>query len=441
MGRRACFCLLFFWSGVLRFFLGFPHMSPSFISFYNNERVTLTGVILMNADVRQDGVRYRIAAETIQRDDGKDKSVHGNIFVKTFLYPRYFYGDTVRIQCELKAPEPIEDFRYDRYLARYRVWSICVNPSLERIEERHRFSLLSVIESLKNVVAETIQKLWHEPYASFMAGLLYGYRGGLGDLDVLFQKTGVSHIVAVSGYNISIVASVLMSAAGTIGISRKKSFWFVLNGIVFFVLFTGASPSVVRAGIMGGFVLLGKYLGRMSRVGNAILFAAVVMGLMNPFMLVWDIGFQLSFVSTLGLVYLSPVCTRWFHRCPARFGLQETLVSTASAILATLPLSLYYFGRVSLVALMVNMLILWSIPWIMFGGFLSFSFFFLFKPLGFFFAAMSWLGMAYILFTVQWFASLSFSSVEWKVSFLTMFGFYVVIAGFILLRGRVYKAK
>ena len=129
-----------------------------------------------------------------------------------------------------------------------------------------------------------------------MAGLLYGERSGLPlELADNFSRTGVSHIIAVSGYNISIVALALMSLFINLGLARPRAFWLVVAGIILFVIFTGAGASVVRAGIMGLIVLLAGQLGRLSRIGNVLIFTAALMLLFNPYVLIWDAGFQLSF--------------------------------------------------------------------------------------------------------------------------------------------------
>jgi competence protein ComEC len=280
------------------------------------------------------------------------------------------------------------------------------------------------ILAVKSVVAKKINLLWHEPHASFMAGLLYGYRGGLGSLNELFNITGVTHIVAISGYNITIIATILITICVQLLIPRKKAFWLVSTGIVLFVLFAGASASVVRAGIMGIIVLLARQMGRMSRVGNVLILTAVLMALHNPFVLVWDAGFQLSFLSTVGLVYLTPFVKPWFTRVPEMFGLQESIVSTLAAIIATLPLILYQFGRLSIVAPIVNVLILWAIPLIMFMGFFAVLVSFLFLPIAHIISWIAWAGLEYIILVVKWFASLPFAAVEMRIPVWLMVGMY-----------------
>jgi competence protein ComEC len=291
--------------------------------------------------------------------------------------------------------------------------------------------LMSRILNVKGLVAEKVNQLWHEPHASFMAGLLYGYRGGLGSLNEAFNRTGVTHIIAISGYNISIVASILFAVlVKGFWINRKKAFWGILIGIGLFVLFTGASASVVRAGIMGSLVLLARQLGRQKAIANVLALTALLMTLHNPFVLLWDAGFQLSFVAVVGLIYLAPLLAPKFEKIPEAFGLRESVVSTLSAIIATLPLIAYQFGRVSLVALPANILILWLIPFLMMLGFLAVMLSFIFMPVAQVIAWIAWAGLSYIILVVKWLSGLGFASVSVVVPFvvvLVLYGMFVKV--------------
>lgn len=422
--KRLIFLTLFlFLLGIFRFGISFPQGKNN-VSNYNGQKIELTGYIATEPDVRMDGVRYIINDLNLS---SKELDLKGKVYLKQKLYPRYSYGDKIKLSCEMEKPEPIEDFRYDMYLARYGVFSICQNPKVEKIGQGGGFLFFRGIFTLKEVIADRINQLWHEPEASFMAGLLYGYRGGLGQLNELFSRTGVTHIVAISGYNISIIASILITICIQLFIPRKKAFWSIVSGIIIFVLFAGASASVVRAGIMGIIVLLAKQMGRTSRIANVMMLTAVLMALHNPFILLWDAGFQLSFVATLGLIYLTPLIRGYFEKVPEFLDIRESIISTLSAIIATLPLILFQFGRLSIVAPVVNVLILWIIPAIMLLGFLAVLLSFIFFPIGELVAWVAWVGLKYIIFIVKFFANLSFASVDLKINFIVMLILYSLI--------------
>ena len=154
----------------------------------------------------------------------------GKVYFKNNLYPRYQYGDVLQISCNIKKPEPIEDFRYDKYLKNFNVDALCTYPSVEKNGSEMGNPIMRVILQAKNAVAQKINVLWHEPHASFVAGLLYGYRGGLGKLSDEFHRTGVTHIVAISGYNITIVSSFFMILLMHLYVPRKKAFFIAVFG-------------------------------------------------------------------------------------------------------------------------------------------------------------------------------------------------------------------
>lgn len=363
-----------------------------------------------------DGVRYTVHSEEF-----------GNVYTKYALYPRLYYGDIVNVSCTLAKPKQIEDFAYDKYLARYDTFAICANAAMTKIGEGRGNPAMRAILQIKESVAARIRILWQEPHASFMAGLLYGYRGGLGSLNELFSKTGVTHIVAISGYNISIVATIFMKLCAHLLIPRKKAFWCIVSGIICFLIFAGLSASVVRAGIMGIIVLLATQLGRKARVVNVLALTATIMALSNPYILLYDAGFQLSFISTIGLIYLSPKLEKYFIKVPEKFALRESVTSTFSAIIATLPLILFQFKRLSIVAPLVNVLILWLIPWIMAIGFFSVLCSFVYAPIGVAFSWIAYAAMEYIIRVVTFFAHLRFAMLDFHIPI------YGMIAGYIAL--------
>ena len=384
-------------------------------------RAWIQGVVVAEPDIRQDGIRYII------------KSKKQRIYVKSDLYPRYEYGDELSVLCTLKRPEPIEDFRYDMYLARFGVFTTCQASSVKMTASNRGNPVLRHIFLLKNWFARKINVMWHEPYAGFMAGLLYGYRGGLGSLNNHFSRTGVTHIIAISGYNITLISTIMITFFTHLYIPRKKAFYLIIAGIVLFVIFAGASASVVRAGIMGSLVLLAKQMGRGSSILNVLMMTAVLMSLHNPYVLIWDAGFQLSFLSTVGLVYVSPLIEKYFTWVPNVMELQSSFVATISATIVTLPLILYQFGRLSIVALPVNVLILWAIPYIMATGFFAVMASVV-PGLGQILSWVAWFGMEYIVKTVTFFSGLPFASIDIRIPL-----FFVVISYLLLIKVMIKK--
>ncbi|MBI4092303.1 MAG: ComEC/Rec2 family competence protein [Candidatus Kerfeldbacteria bacterium] len=229
-----------------------------------------------------------------------------------------------------------------------------------------------VVEALGQVrdwTTRQINRSLPQPEAPFLAGLLLGSREEIPpEVRNDFRITGTSHIVAVSGYNVTIVITMIAAALRTLPLPRVTRSILVFAGIIGFVILTGGSPSVVRAGIMGALVVLAREVGRLSDGVHGLIVASSAMVLVSPATLA-SIGFQLSVAATAGLMLFSERFEERLAFVPKVFGLRGSLASTLSAILVTQPLISLYFGQVSLVAPMTNLLVLPLIPLAMATGF------------------------------------------------------------------------
>lgn len=430
--RYLLFFALFFVAGGLRLLLAMPAGNPEFISFYNGEKVSFIGVVAEEPAVNIKNVQYVLEAKNLFSP--LNKKVSQRVLVRAPLYPEYSYGDILKVDCVLETPRNFIDsnFRYDRYLSAKNIFSVCRNPKISLIEKNSGGGTMAQILSFKKLISQMTERLWAEPESGLVAGILYGRRDGMDEnLKENFNRVGLTHIIAVSGYNISILASVIMLALITVGLARPRAFWIAFIGIILFVVFTGASASAVRAGIMGVMVLIAGRLGRLSRLLPALVLSAVLMLIFNPWLLIWDAGFQLSYLAVLGLMYISPILEKFIladkkWTKPAVFIL-EIFITTMSAIIATLPLILFQFGRLSIVAPLVNVLALWIIPYLMLFGFLAVIFGFIFFPLGQIIAYIAGLGLRYVIIITDWFGGKSWSAVEVAVPWYIMMGMYLVM--------------
>lgn len=209
-----------------------------------------------------------------------------------------------------------------------------------------------------------IVQLFGEPTGSLVSGLLLGSRRGMSEeLTADLQKTGLSHIVAISGYNITLV--ILFVGLLLSFLSRKLKILFSLLGVVLFVLLVGAGAAVVRAALMGGIGLLALFYGRQYFVDYALWLTAFVMSLVNPLILTFDSGFHFSFLATMGLIYVVPNLQKWARFVPGRFLLRENFLMTISAQLMVLPVSIWNFGGFSWLAPLINLVVLPFIPLVM----------------------------------------------------------------------------
>ncbi len=298
--------------------------------------------------------------------------VPGRVQAEIGGVPFLHVGDRIRVRCE---PTPIRDvytetFRYDRYLAKERVFLVCSSyapPESVGIV----WSFQSRMARMRNEFEATLGRHLAEPHRSLLIGLLYGARSTLPSSVVEdFRRTGTMHIVAVSGFNVMIVTTALLWTL-TLFMRRQHAFVLILVGIAGYTVFAGADPGVVRAAIMGALVLLARHIGRPQVALTLFLLAAATMATLNPRVLLDDVGFQLSFAAAAGLTWLSPHIRRWLDWLRPAW-IRSILADTAAAITATLPLSLLQFRQFALVAPIANLFVVPLVaPAMIAGGVLS----------------------------------------------------------------------
>lgn len=385
---------------------------------YLNQTVNVKGVISAEPAVRLKDMQYTLSNLVL---NGQNVST-GQLLLAAQKYPKFYFGETIEFKCNLSGPgpnDPGSTFRYDKYLDSHGIQVLCRQvKEISVLKEPSKYNPMSWILKFKSFLNGRVESLWVEPEASLMTGILYGARSTLPQATQdEFSLAGVSHIVAVSGFNVSIIAVCLFTALTRLGIKRQRGVWLALVFIWLFVLFAGASAAAVRAGIMGSVVIAAERLGRLASPGVSLLYAATVMTALNPYILLWDVGFQLSFGATLGLVYGTEFFEPLVKKIPLIKkipGVAQALATTLAANAATLPLLLYYFGRISVISVLANVLIVPLVPWLMLLGAVAASF--IFMPIGFLFSALGHVGLWYILATVhllgrpgQWVASLAIS--------------------------------
>ncbi len=284
-------------------------------------------------------------------------------------YPEFNYGDTVRVSGMLKKPENFSGFDYAAYLSKDGVYFTMDFARIALVKEGSG-GLKKSLFALRRRFEENLQAALPFPHSAFAGGILLGGNGGMPkDLQDAFAAAGVSHVLALSGYNITVIIMFVSAVLSFFFVSRPIMMFFSVTVIIAFVLMTGASASAVRAAVMGVALMAGRYFGRQGRVILALVFAACLMIIFNPKILMFDIGFQFSFLAVLGLAYILPYLQEKTQRVSEFLKLKEALLATLSAQLAVLPLALYYFHQFSLVAPLANMLIAPLIPFAMLFGF------------------------------------------------------------------------
>lgn len=406
------------------------------IDFFNGRKVEFRATVV-EVDERLGQIKLTVDALEVFHDKSW-RPVRGKVLLSLPLFPKFHYGDYLEVAAKLQTPAPIENFQYDKYLARYDIYSVCYQPQSKRLAENRGNFFLARIYNFRDRIRNLINGTISEPAAALLAGILIGDRAGLPpSLSADFARVGVTHIIAISGYNISVLGVFLLNFFIALGVNRKRAYKFIVVVIFLFVILTGASASVVRAAIMGIIVLSARQFGRQSEIKNVLALTAAVMLALNPKILFYDAGFQLSFISTLGLIYLSPILTRAFQFVPEKFGLRENLATTMAAIIATEPLIVSQFGRVSLVAPIVNLLVLPFIPMAMATGAMQILGGALFLPLGKIIGWSSWLVLNYVIRAAEFFGSQSFAAVNFSLPpWSAAVGYGIIMGGMLILKSK-----
>lgn len=287
---------------------------------------------------------------------------------------------------------------------------------------------------LKSRFETTLEAVLPEPFSSLEMGLILGTKAKLPkDLLFAFSVVGITHIIALSGYNISIIADNLGKFFRLIW--PKLSFWLSLIFIWLFVIMTGAMPSVVRAAIMGCLALLAYKVGRRRETGRILILTALFMVCQNPTILKKDVGFQLSFLATIGLIYFSSLLKNFLNRFSffrTSFwpdSVKEAFLATISAQIFVLPLLLFYFKKLSLIAPLCNVLILPIIPYTMLLGFLAGIFGLIWQGFGEVFAFLAYPFLKYIVFLSETFSKIPgayFNISKFHFSFIVIYYFILI---------------
>ncbi len=255
-----------------------------------------------------------------------------------------------------------------------------------------------------------------------MAGILLGVYAGIPtSVSEAFRAAGVSHIIVISGFNMTIVAGLFAVVFGRL-FGRRWGAVAAVLGITLYTLLVGATASVVRAAIMAGLSLFAAQVGRRQDGLNTLAFVAALMALFNPAVL-WDVSFQLTFLATLGLVLYAEPLSRAFmnfatRRLPTTTAerivgpVGEFFLFTLAAQLTTLAVMAYYFQRLSLVSLLSNPMILPAQPAVEILGGLALILGLIWLPLGQLAAYLAWPFLVYTIRVAEWFAALPGSTVN-----------------------------
>jgi competence protein ComEC len=412
-GRRLSVAAIFLFLGAARYQSVRPEFAPADLAAYNNLGYGLyEGWLAAEADLRADTTRLIVEVESLQLEGQAPRQVSGKALLEMpradFASSSYRYGDRLRFFGRLRTPPADPEFSYRDYLARHGIYTLVLQPQIERLPGRAGALFKRALFDLKHEVQTVLHRILPNPESALLSGILLGNdrripRPLMDD----FNTTGASHVIAISGFNISILSALLFTWLRR-AIPPRTAGILAIAVIALYTVLVGADAAVVRAAIMGSLLVAASLLGRRTYGPASLMAAAIAMTAANP-LLAGDVGFQFSFAATLGMMlYAEPfqhVALRGLsrllrpHLAIRIVGfLNESLLVTLAAQITTMPLIIFHFGRLSAISLLTNLLILpVQAPLMILGG-LAAAVGLLWLPLG---QLLAWPGYLCLWWTIS----------------------------------------
>ena len=384
---------------------------------YHGNYVQLIGVVVEEPIYQDQFVQVQLKTEAVWAL-GEVQPAHDRVLITLPPTKEIAYGDRILVRGDLYPPPQLDEFSYRDYLARQGIFSTMSTAYVRILEEKQGSPIRQQLIHLKQTARQFILDALPEPQAGLLIGILLGDESGLApNVETAFEETGTSHIIAISGFNMTIISAVVITTL--LAIFRRRTPAVIISIIIIglYTMLVGANAAVVRAALMSGVYIFGKVAKRKGYLPSTLAFAILLMSILNPFVL-WDIGFQLSFAAVLGMMLLVPSMERpfrefWHRLAGKKWGkhissfLVEPVIVTLAAQIATLPIILAYFGRFALISIVANFLIIPVQAFILIVGSLGALLSFITPILGAPFFLADWVMLTYTLGIVRGMADIS----------------------------------
>jgi competence protein ComEC len=435
-------CVLSFLSGVLYGDLGLTllfSLIPAVVLFAIlyawkvDLRIALFAALLLiagNFYYQQDEYRYQSAVEALP-SSGKIVGIvvadpryaldyqsfiietkYGKLSVTSGIDPEYAYGDTLSIDGKIDAPTP--------YLHGQHILGEIKKPSITIDDRGGGYQILTFLYGLKKTVHSSYTQVLKPDQSALLDGVIFGTAADVSKQFVQdLQLSGLRFIVAIDGLHMQIVILILFVFFASF-LPRRSALILTFFMGVAFIAITGFTVSGIRAGLMATLSGLAKYTGRLYLPHNILALAALILTLINPQVL-FDVGFQLSFLAVIAIIYVLPVLRGVLHLTGDGFlGWKESLLITLSVQLATAPVVITQFQTFSLTSFIASVALVWMLPFIIMGGFLLAGASFIWYPLASLVSLIVAPLIDYVIFIVHVFARLS-------ILFDPQFGFIGIV--------------
>lgn len=395
---------------ILRFYTYYSNLPQ----FKDGQGVVVNTRIISEPEIEDKLQRFKISPK------GMD------IYVTSGKYPIYRYGEFLRIEGEMKVSKNDD-----------RVFYSLSFPKISQVNKAPNF-LIGLSFYVRAKAIEVYRAFLTDTQSALLLGIVFGIKQNMpDDFYEVLKDAGVVHVIAASGMNVSMAAGSLFFIFQRF-FKRRTALIFSLLGVFCYVSIAGFEPSIVRAAIMAGIVYVAGITGRQRYSLYGLFLTAVIMLFIDPSWL-YDLGFQLSFMATLGIILLKPI----FDQILKIGGgsIKDDFGTTLAAQLATLPILLSNFGSVNLTSVIVNLLVLWTIPALMAIGAISVITGLIFTQLGSFVSVFSIPLLIYFEIVVRYFDRFKIPLEMEKTSWILWVGYYLVISAIVIYAGNKKKAK
>lgn len=418
--RLLGLCMLCMALGGLRYEVAQVQTTPESIQLLaDTSNVIVQGRILSDPKRTEEGQQVTLQTQAA-RVDGVTRRVEGLLLLSLPPYPAYRYGQQLAVMGDVRRPREARrpgEFDYRAYLERKGIFVLMREPLVQVLPGNVGNTALKWLLAFRDHCRTILLRELPEPQASLAVGILLGLQSSIPDeVYNAFSATGTSHILVVSGWNFTIVAAVLAGIAPRMRLGRAATFWVSLGTMWTYALFVGANAAVLRAAVMASLVVLARTTERRTEPWTLLLVACAGMSLHDPQVL-WDLGFQLSALATASLFAFAQPVEQWLHRCPPlRWPLlkwaTEALTATLAAQILALPLILYQFGNLSIIAPLSNVLMVPVVPYTMLLGTIALVAGLIWLPLGQWLALTAWLPLTWLAAGAQRMAALPWAAVH-----------------------------
>ena len=422
-------CVLLFVAGIWRYQSVQPTPDSTWIHSLNDgPEVTLTGQIV--GDPERVGGRQRLETGCLKLEDGT--VLKGKILVNAHRFPEYHYGDALEITGSPETPPEFEGFSYRNYLATKGIYSLMNFAKVTLLSSGNGNRTYATLLNFRHLMEEKISQILPEPESSLLAGVVLGVKRNLpGDFYEALQKSGTLHVIVVSGTNITYTIAILLVIGGFL--TRPVKIVFAVFGVLAYALMVGGGAAVWRSTLMGLTVLLAAVLGRRRLAQEALFLSAAVLLLANP-MGLWQVGFQLSFTATAGIIFLQDTLKERLQVLPRL--IRDGLVTTLAAQIAVLPVLSHNFQTLSIVSPLSNLLIFLLVPWITVVGAVIALITLIWLPLGRIAAPLVFIPAKIFVTIVELSAKVPFAQIEIPEAPVLVWVVYYVVLVYIVIRCR-----